>query len=180
MSDHRQEVTIVIRQLGQRIRELRRILSLTQEELAARAGISVSFLSMMERGDRVPHIETLAKLADALRVPLPEMFLGLGEAPESSPRLLDSFSSTNLSTPTTSKCCSWSRKRCSRTSVQTPLSEPYALPNPRPLDARAQKSGPEREVPGAADAITDNALVTSAEASAYCGRSRGWHGSARG
>ena len=87
----RQEVTIVIRQLGQRIRELRRILSLTQEELAARAGISVSFLSMMERGDRVPHIETLAKLSDALRVPLPEMFLGLGETPESSPRLLDSL-----------------------------------------------------------------------------------------
>jgi len=88
---HRQEVTMVIRQLGQRIRELRRILSLTQEELAARAGISVSFLSMMERGDRVPHIETLAKLADALRVPLPEMFLGLGETPESSPRLLHSL-----------------------------------------------------------------------------------------
>ncbi len=91
MSSRRQEVTIAIKQLGQRIRELRRILSLTQEELAARAQISVSFLSMMERGDRVPHLETLAKLADALRVPLPEMFLELGETAESSPRLLDSL-----------------------------------------------------------------------------------------
>jgi transcriptional regulator with XRE-family HTH domain len=45
---------------------------------------------MMERGDRVPHLETLANLADALRVPLPEMFLGLGES-ESSRRLLDSL-----------------------------------------------------------------------------------------
>jgi len=64
---------------------------MTQEDLSERARISVSFLSMMERGDRVPHIETLAKLSDALRVPLPEMFLGLGETPESSPRLLDSL-----------------------------------------------------------------------------------------
>src|SRR5260370_7415983 len=91
MSSRRQEVTIAIKQLGQRIRELRRILSLTQEELAARAQISVSFLSMMERGDRVPHLETLAKLADALRVPLPEMFLELRNPPETSPRLLDSL-----------------------------------------------------------------------------------------
>ncbi len=37
-------------QLGQRIRELRGALSFTQEELAERAAISVSFLSMIERG----------------------------------------------------------------------------------------------------------------------------------
>jgi len=91
MSEGRkQEAAVAIKQLGQRIRESRRILSLTQQELAERAKISVSFLSMIERGDRVPHIETLAKLADALRVPLPEMFLGLGET-EGSPRLLDSL-----------------------------------------------------------------------------------------
>src|SRR5216683_7053525 len=87
----KQEPTVAIKQLGQRIRESRRILSLTQEELAERAKISVSFLSMIERGDRVPHIETLAKLADALRVHLPEMFLGLGETSESSQTLLHSL-----------------------------------------------------------------------------------------
>jgi transcriptional regulator with XRE-family HTH domain len=49
--------------LGQRIRELRGALSLTQEELAGRAGISISFLSMIERAERMPYVETLAVLA---------------------------------------------------------------------------------------------------------------------
>lgn len=47
---------------------------MTQEELASRAEISVSFLSMIERGERAPHLETLAKLATALQVPLTELF----------------------------------------------------------------------------------------------------------
>lgn len=47
---------------------------MTQEDLASRAEISVSFLSMIERGERAPHLETLAKLATALQVPLTELF----------------------------------------------------------------------------------------------------------
>jgi transcriptional regulator with XRE-family HTH domain len=47
---------------------------LTQEELSERARISVSFLSMIERGERSPHLETLSKLADALEVPLATLF----------------------------------------------------------------------------------------------------------
>jgi transcriptional regulator with XRE-family HTH domain len=42
--------------------------------------MSVSFLSMIERGDRVPHLESLMKLAAALRVSLAEMFSGVGES----------------------------------------------------------------------------------------------------
>jgi len=66
------------KRIGQRIRELRtqRPERWTQEELAERAQISVSFLSMIERGERVPHVETLAALANALGVSLGELFTG--------------------------------------------------------------------------------------------------------
>ncbi len=47
---------------------------LTQEDLSERARISVSFLSMIERGERSPHLETLAKIADALDVRLADLF----------------------------------------------------------------------------------------------------------
>ena len=64
------------KRIGRRIRELRtqRSPSWTQEDLAERAHISVSFLSMIERGERVAHVETLAKLAEALNVSLSELF----------------------------------------------------------------------------------------------------------
>jgi transcriptional regulator with XRE-family HTH domain len=61
--------------LGLRIGELRETLSLTPAELAEKAGISVSFLSMIERAERLPHLKTLAGLANALGVPLFQLFL---------------------------------------------------------------------------------------------------------
>ena len=59
------------KRIGQRIRELRtqRPERWTQEELAERARISVSFLSMIERGERVAHVETLAALQRPGRQP---------------------------------------------------------------------------------------------------------------
>jgi transcriptional regulator with XRE-family HTH domain len=68
----------VVREVGLRIRHLRvsRIGRMTQEDLSERAHISVSFLSMIERGERSPHLETLAKIAEALEVRLADLFLG--------------------------------------------------------------------------------------------------------
>jgi len=79
MAGVRRQTLEAIPRLGQRIRELRKALSLTQEQLAERANISVSFLSMIERGDRVPHLETLAMLSKPLGVSLAEIFVGIGE-----------------------------------------------------------------------------------------------------
>jgi transcriptional regulator with XRE-family HTH domain len=73
------------RQLGQRIREVRRTLSYTQEQLAERAGISVSFLSMIERAQRVPHVETLGMLANALNMSLSQIFIGVNESIDHRP-----------------------------------------------------------------------------------------------
>ncbi len=68
------------RRLGHRIRTLRQGRGTTQERLAERAGISVSFLSMIEGGRRLPHLATVAKLAEALQVPLFELFRFEGSA----------------------------------------------------------------------------------------------------
>jgi len=42
---------------------------LSQEALAAKAGLSVSYISMLERGQRSPPLETIEVLAHALSVP---------------------------------------------------------------------------------------------------------------
>ena len=47
---------------------------MTQEDLSERARISVSFLSMIERGERSPHLETLAAIAEALEVRIADLF----------------------------------------------------------------------------------------------------------
>jgi len=47
---------------------------MTQEDLSERARISVSFLSMIERGERSPHLETLAAIAEALEVKIADLF----------------------------------------------------------------------------------------------------------
>ena len=41
---------------------------LSQEALAAKAGLSVSSISMLERGQRTPPLDTLESLAKALSV----------------------------------------------------------------------------------------------------------------
>lgn len=68
--------------LAKRVRLLRESLQLTQEELAKRCGISVSFASLLERGARSPSYETLVDVAAALEVPLAELFR---DAPLSEP-----------------------------------------------------------------------------------------------
>jgi transcriptional regulator with XRE-family HTH domain len=59
---------------ARRMRSLRERLGITQEELASRCGISVSFASLLERGERSPSYETLLQIAQALEIPLAELF----------------------------------------------------------------------------------------------------------
>lgn len=55
---------------GGRIRDLRRKAGMTLQQLADQAGISVGFLSQVERDKATPSLGTLAGLAAALGVPL--------------------------------------------------------------------------------------------------------------
>src|SRR3954452_21670424 len=63
-----------LKELARRIRALRERRGLTQEDFAARCGISVSFASLLERGERSPSYETLLQVAAALGLPPSELF----------------------------------------------------------------------------------------------------------
>lgn len=60
--------------LGRRLKELRMKKGLTQEELAEKTGLSVTFVGLVERGINTPSLETCNKIARALGVTLDELF----------------------------------------------------------------------------------------------------------
>ena len=53
---------------GSRVRESRKKLKLTQEALAERVDIAVTYLGEIERGEKTPSLDVLINLADALGV----------------------------------------------------------------------------------------------------------------
>jgi len=57
-------------ELGRRIRERRQELGLSLRDLAARVGLTASFLSQIERDLACPSIESLRKISLALEVPI--------------------------------------------------------------------------------------------------------------
>lgn len=63
--------------MGARIRSLRLNKQMTQEQLADRLGLSVSFVGHIERGNRQPSLETLVGLADALDVSTDFLLMGV-------------------------------------------------------------------------------------------------------
>jgi transcriptional regulator with XRE-family HTH domain len=66
--------------LGGQIHQLRRRRRYTLQQVSDRTGVSVAMLSMIERGRSNPSIGTLHAVADALGVPMSELFHGV-EAP---------------------------------------------------------------------------------------------------
>lgn len=65
--------------IGRQVRELRRRQRLTGSDLAGQAGLSVGMLSKIENGVISPSLTTLQTLANALRVPLVQLFSGYEE-----------------------------------------------------------------------------------------------------
>ncbi len=61
-------------QFGRNLRMLRLSHDWTQEELAERLGISVNFLSYMERGLKAPSFENLERMAEVLDLPVAVLF----------------------------------------------------------------------------------------------------------
>ena len=54
--------------LGKRVREARNKLSYTQEVLAEKADIAVTYLGEIERGGKTPSLDVLVNLAESLEV----------------------------------------------------------------------------------------------------------------
>lgn len=58
----------VVQLLGENVRYYRKLKGMTQEQLAAEAGMERSYVSDLERGTRNPSVVALGRLASALQV----------------------------------------------------------------------------------------------------------------
>jgi len=63
--------------LGNRIREERHHLNLSQEKLAEKCGFDRTYISLVERGKRNPSYTNLLKIAKGLELPISDLTKGL-------------------------------------------------------------------------------------------------------
>jgi len=73
----------VAAQFGDNLRYCRRKAKLSQEELGFGANLHRTEIGLLERGDRLPRIDTLVKLSGALSVPPGELLDGIDWQPGS-------------------------------------------------------------------------------------------------
>ena len=73
--------------LGMRIKTERSALGISQEELAARAGLHRTYVSDVERGARNPSIASVEKLAQALKLSVSALFERTGDRESSTESL---------------------------------------------------------------------------------------------
>jgi transcriptional regulator with XRE-family HTH domain len=64
--------------IGNAIRALRKARGLTQESLAAAAGLNLSYLSAVERGENNPTVTTLIAVSGALDISLTKLVTTAG------------------------------------------------------------------------------------------------------
>lgn len=67
-------MTDLSKQLGERIKRIRKAAKLTQERLAERTNLSVEYISRLERGVAQPSFGTLAAIATSLNVSIKDFF----------------------------------------------------------------------------------------------------------
>ena len=66
--------------IGDRLREIRQQMKLSQGDVEKRTGLLRSYISRVENGHTVPSLETLEKMAGALEIPMYQLFYE-GEKP---------------------------------------------------------------------------------------------------
>lgn len=64
----------ILEKFGKHVRAMRTAKGISQEELAFRAGVHRTYLGGIERGERNPSLKNIAAIAEALQVPLAELF----------------------------------------------------------------------------------------------------------
>lgn len=68
-------IVVLLQNLGCCIRKIRNQNNLSQEELAARAGLHRTYIGSLERGERNPTLMTVQKIANALNLSLVELLI---------------------------------------------------------------------------------------------------------
>ena len=66
------------KRLGRMIKGRRKALGLRYSQLERKSGLTYAYLKSLERGERVPKIETLMRLSEALTIPFHELLSALG------------------------------------------------------------------------------------------------------
>lgn len=61
------------RRLSEKVKQLRKKHNLTQEELAARVGVSSAYIGFIEQGQRNPSMKTADKIGRALKTSLKDL-----------------------------------------------------------------------------------------------------------
>ena len=64
----------VLIKFGQKVREERARLGLSQEELASRAGVHRTYIGMIERAEKNITLENIEKIAKALKISIADFF----------------------------------------------------------------------------------------------------------
>ncbi len=72
---------LVARHFGTNLRSARRLAEYSQEELGLLASLHRTEIGLLERGARVPRIDTLLKLTGSLEVPTDELLEGMRWTP---------------------------------------------------------------------------------------------------
>lgn len=62
------------KQFGKRLKSLRVIKGISQQQLAQSAGLSTSFISGIERGLYAPSFETIEKISKTLQLSIKDLF----------------------------------------------------------------------------------------------------------
>ncbi len=65
---------LYLKKFGQRIKELRHIKSISQEELADQAGVHRTYIGMIERGEKNITLISMLKLTNALSITMSNLF----------------------------------------------------------------------------------------------------------
>jgi transcriptional regulator with XRE-family HTH domain len=69
--------TDICEQFGDNLRRIRRKRGFTQEELAHRVGMDVSYLSELENGRKEPCLRKMKEISQALSVPMAHLLRGI-------------------------------------------------------------------------------------------------------
>lgn len=78
--------------IGERLKEFRSQYTLSQEQLALRAGITTAYLGQIERGEKNPTVVTVGKICAALGISLSDFFSNQSALPlEDDPVLKQVF-----------------------------------------------------------------------------------------
>jgi len=82
--------------IGERLREIRELLKLSQGDIEKRTGLLRCYISRVENGHTVPAVETLEKLAHAFEMPLYQLLYEGDESPQPSVPASPSASEASL------------------------------------------------------------------------------------